>query len=136
MRRIASILAGVIYALTVFTLGFGLGTVRVLIVAPRLGADLAVLVEMPIILGLSWLVSRWCCKRLEIRPDPLDRALMGTIAFAVLMILESGVSIWIFDRPFADQLTQYKTASGLIGLAAQVIFATFPYFQAKSRLRL
>jgi len=123
--------AGIAYALTVFALGFALGAVRVLLVAPKLGDTAAVLVEAPIILAFSWLVSHWYCKRLAVRADTTDRALMGTVAFGVLMLAELGVSIWIFHRSPADQLAQYRSISGIAGLAAQVIFATIPYLQAR-----
>lgn len=123
--------AGIVYALSVFALGFVLGAVRVLLVAPRLGETAAVLAAAPIILAFSWLVSRWCCRRMEIRADMRERALMGAVAFAVLMLAELGVSIWVFHRPLADQLAQYRSTPGITGLVAQVIFATFPYLQTR-----
>lgn len=125
----AVVVAGIAYALSVFALGFVLGAVRVLLVAPRLGDAAAVLAEAPIILAFSWLVSRWCCRRMEIRPDMRERALMGAVAFAVLMLAELGVSVWVFHRPLADQLAQYRSTPGITGLLAQVIFAAFPYLQ-------
>lgn len=48
--------AAVAYALAVFAIGFVLGTIRLLLLVPRLGATIAVSVEMPLILALSWYV--------------------------------------------------------------------------------
>jgi hypothetical protein len=39
--------AGALYAIIVFLIGFILGTIRVLLVAPRLGETTAVIVEVP-----------------------------------------------------------------------------------------
>jgi hypothetical protein len=57
----------------VFFVGFILGTVRVLLIAPRLGETAAVLLETPVMLVASWFVCRWYVKRLgtarRIRPQ-------------------------------------------------------------------
>ena len=58
--------AGVAYAVTVFTIGFVLGTVRVLLLVPRVGSTIAVSVESPIILIASWYVSRIWMTRLAV----------------------------------------------------------------------
>jgi hypothetical protein len=52
--------AGALYAIVVFSIGFILGTIRILLLAPRLGETAAVIVEVPIILAASWPVCRWC----------------------------------------------------------------------------
>ena len=65
--------AGALYAIIVFVIGFILGTIRVLLVAPRLGETIAVIIEAPVILTASWFVCRWCVKRLDgRRQSPLD----------------------------------------------------------------
>ena len=46
--------AGALYAIIVFVIGFILGTIRVLLVAPRLGETTAVIIEAPIMLAASW----------------------------------------------------------------------------------
>jgi hypothetical protein len=66
--------AGALYALTVFLIGFILGTIRVLIIVPRLGETAAVLLETPLILAASWFFCRWCVDRLDVpRRFGLDR---------------------------------------------------------------
>ena len=59
--------AGALYAIVVFSIGFILGTIRVLLLAPRLGETTAVIVEAPIMLAASWFVCRWCVDRLDVR---------------------------------------------------------------------
>jgi hypothetical protein len=91
-----SVKAGVAYAVTVFAIGFVLGTARVLLLVPRVGSTIAVSVESPIILTASWYVSRiWMARPavgVEIRP----RILVGAVAFVTLMILEVALSISVF----------------------------------------
>ena len=48
--------AGALYAIIVFVIGFMLGTIRVLLVAPRLGETTADIIEAPIMLAASWFV--------------------------------------------------------------------------------
>src|SRR5215469_7339785 len=69
--------AGALYSIIAFLIGFILGTIRVLLVAPRLGETTAVIVEAPIILAASWLVCRWCVDRLNVRRTVPARSLMG-----------------------------------------------------------
>ena len=80
--------AGAFYAIIVFVIGFILGTIRVLRLAPRLGETIAVIVEAPVILAASWFVCRWCVDRLDVRRTVSARSLMGLAAFLVLMSVE------------------------------------------------
>jgi hypothetical protein len=120
--------AGALYAIIVFLIGFILGTIRVLLVAPRLGETTAVIVEVPMMLAASWFVCRWCVVRLDIRRTVPARSLMGLVAFLVLMSAEACMGA-VFGRSLGDQLAGYGSPSGAIGLAAQVIFAMFSVIQ-------
>ena len=124
--------AGALYAIIVFLIGFILGTIRVLLVAPRLGETTAVILEAPMMLAASWFVCRWCVDRLDVRRTVPARLLMGLVAFLVLMSAEVDLGV-VLDRSIIDQLAMHKSASGAIGLAAQVIFAIFPVLQVWRR---
>ena len=124
--------AGALYAIIVFLIGFILGTIRVLLVAPRLGETTAVILEAPMMLAASWFVCRWCVDRLDVTRTVPARSLMGLVAFLVLMSAEVELGI-VLDRSIVDQLAMYKSPSGAIGLAAQVIFAIFPVLQVWRR---
>ncbi len=50
--------AGVLYALSVFLIGLILGTIRVLLLVPRLGEKAAVTLETAMMLAASWFVCR------------------------------------------------------------------------------
>jgi hypothetical protein len=124
--------AGALYAIVVFSIGFILGTIRVLLLAPRLGETTAVIIEAPIMLAASWFVCRWCVDWLNVRRTVPVRSLMSLVGFAVLMSAEVGLGA-VLGRSLADQLATYGSAAGAIGLAAQVIFAMFPVFQGWRR---
>jgi hypothetical protein len=123
--------AGFAYAVSVFTVGFALGTVRVIVLVPRFGATKSVLLEAPVILAASWLLSKVTTQRLQVPPDRASRAMMGGAAFGFLMCLELAVSLFVFKQPPSDFLFEYGTVPGMIGLAAQLSYATFPVIQAR-----
>ena len=120
--------AGALYAVIVLFIGFVFGTIRVLLLVPRLGETTAVIVEAPIMLNASWFVCRWCVDRLSVRRTVPARSLMGFVAFVVLMSAEVGLGA-VFGRSIADQLAAYGSLAGAIGLGAQMIFAVFPVIQ-------
>ena len=124
--------AGALYAIIVFLIGFILGTIRILLLAPRLGDTTVVIVEAPIILAASWFVCRWCVNRLDVRRTVAARSWMGLVAFLVLMLAEAGLGA-VFGRSLWDQVAIYQSPSGVLGLAAQVIFAMFPVIQVWRR---
>lgn len=128
--------AGVTYAVTVFAIGFFLGTTRVRLLAPHVGSTIAVSVEAPIILTASWYVSSIWMKRLAVSAEIRTRTLVGAVAFATLTILEIAISIGLFHRSIGEYLADLRSLAGVIGLAAQVCFATFPVLNVVARRRL
>ena len=58
------------------------------------------------------------------------RKLMGLVAFLVLMSAEVGLGA-VLGRSLVVQFAAYGSAAGAIGLAAQVVFATFPVTQIR-----
>ena len=124
--------AGALYAIVVFSIGFTLGTIRVLLLAPRLGETTAVIIEAPIMLTAGWFFCCWCVDRFNVARTVPARSLMGLVAFLVLMSAEVCMGA-VFGRSLGDQLASYGSPSGAIGLAAQVIFAMFPVIQGWRR---
>ena len=127
----ACLWAGSAYAVVVYLIGFALGAIRVFVLVPRLGATVSVLLESPLILSASWLISKAAVKRFEVPEQIAVRVMMGAIAFAVLMSGEFAVFVLVFGRPRSAYLPSLATVPGAIGLAAQLAFATFPALQAR-----
>ena len=127
--------AGFAYFAVVFAAGFVLGAVRVLALAPRLGESVAVLLELPVMLAVSWRSCRWVIARLEVPKASSARLVMGGLAFAMLMIAEMGISIFGFGRTLSDHLEYYRQMPVLLGLAGQIAFAAFPIVQGAASIR-
>ncbi len=122
--------AGTAYALVVYAIGFALGAIRVLVLVPRLGATTSVVLETPIMLAVSWLVSRWSTQWFNLRPDARSRLLMGIVAFTVLVAAELGVAVFAFGESAAQYVSAIWSIAGGIGFVAQICFAGFPLLQS------
>lgn len=126
-------LAGAAYFALVFALGFALGTVRTIVVrdAPSGGRLIGVLIELPIMLWASWLLCRFVIDRFAVAAAASARAVMGGVAFALLLLAELGVGAWLFGRTPAEHLALYRDASYALGLVAQFAFALMPMLQLR-----
>jgi hypothetical protein len=118
--------AGLAYFSIVFAVGFGLGTLRVLVMVPLFGEVSAVAIELPIMLALSWVACRWLINRFAVPAVSRDRLLMGGSAFLLLMAAELGVSVLAFGRSPAEHWATYRMLSAKMGLLAQIGFALMP----------
>lgn len=56
------------YFAVIFAMGFVLGVIRTLVIAPRTGATVAVLMEMPLMLAASWIVAHRIVRRAHLAP--------------------------------------------------------------------
>ena len=120
------------YAAIVFAAGFALGTLRVLLIAPRLGERAAVALALPVMLALSWLAAGWVLRRWPL-PGPVAGLAMGALAFAVLLVLELATGVVLFGRSLPEALSAMLTPPGLFGLAAQIGFALAPTVRIKAQ---
>ncbi len=123
MPRIA--LSALVYVAAVFAAAFVLGTLRVLLVVPRLGELAAVALELPVVLCLSWLVAGRVLRRWPLTGRG-QRLAMGGLAFVCLMALELFLATHLFGRPLDGVLAAMNTLPGLVGLAGQIGFALVP----------
>ena len=126
---IPSLKAGAVYFAIVFAAGSVLGTLRFLIVRPAVGETAAVLIELPIMLAISWFTCAWITRRCAVSSHPGARAFMGAAAFLLLMAAEFALSASVFGRSMSEFAASLATAAGMIGLAGQIAFATFPLLQ-------
>jgi len=110
----------------VFAAGFALGTARVLLLVPRFGELPAALLELPMMLGISWFVCAKLVARYQVPPSISPRLTMGAVAFALLMVAELALSLTLFGRAMNDFAQALATPHGMIGLAGQVLFGLMP----------
>jgi hypothetical protein len=120
------------YFATIFALGFALGAIRTMLVAPRTGATVAVLMELPIMLVASWWLARRIVRRMRLMPMQALGA--GALAFALLMIAEALLALALGNQDLGAWVADLFQTPGWIGLAGQIAFALFP-LAAALRLR-
>lgn len=118
--------AAISYFAAVFALGFALGTLRVLVLVPAMEEGLAVLIELPVMLGFSWWIAGRIIRWQEVGADRLSRIIMGGGAFMLLMLAEASVSTLIFGRSLSEHMAHYRAATGQLGLAGQGVFGLIP----------
>lgn len=133
MKR--ALAAGAVYFLLIFLLGMALGTVRVLLIEPRIGTLASVLVELPFMLAASWFVCGRLIRYLSVPAALSSRAAMGGLAFLLLMGAELGLSLFAVDGTIREHFANYGQAAPLIGLLGQIAFASFPLFRDRGSSR-
>jgi hypothetical protein len=117
--------AGWVYFGMVYALGFLLGAMREMWLAPRLGGFWPRMVELPVMLGASWFAAWWVVNRYGLE-SMRERLVMGLSAFALLMLGEALVGTLAMGRTPGQHLASYASLQGAISLAAQCAFALFP----------
>jgi len=114
----------------IFALGFVLGTVRVLWIAPAVGLLAATALELPVMLGASWIASGWLVRRFAFAR--LGEALAaGALAFALLMAAECALAGVATGQSPAQWLAEFAAPHAALGLAGQVVFALMPWWRAR-----
>lgn len=128
MKR--ALAAGGLYFLLIFLLGMVLGTLRILLLEPRLGAIPSVLLELPFMLAASWHVCGWLIRYVAVPAAASSRLAMGATAFMLLMAAELGLSLFAVGGTVAGHFAAYRGGAPLIGLLGQIAFALFPLLRA------
>jgi hypothetical protein len=101
-----------------------------LVLEPWLGEVGAVLVEGPVMLGVSYVAARWVVARWMRDASRGRRVAMGFIALAMLLLAELAIAPVVLRdaeggwlRAFAGK---FATAAGVIGAVWQLLFAVMP----------
>lgn len=118
------------YVALIFAAAFVLGALRVTLVAPATGPLLAVALEVPLVLALSWLVAGRLLRRWPLGLS--DRLAMGALAFALLMLAELALALAFGQTP-ARFLADLATPPGALGLVGQIGFGLIPALRRHAR---
>ena len=129
MRRVLA--AGTLYFALVFGAGFVLGTLRVLLVVPRLGERAAELAEMPVMLVVSMVAARWVVKRLALPASARVRLGSGGVALALLLAAELTLVLGLRGSSLAEYLASRDPVAGAAYLATLAVYALMPFFVAR-----
>ncbi len=133
MKR--AFVAATVYFLALFALGFVLGTIRVLSVAPQIGVLRATLLEVPLMLTTAFFFCRWAVGRWQVSPALATRWVMGLWFLVLLVLFETLLGVTLFGQSLDETWAGLATAAGLVGLTAQVIAALLPLFVGRGKQR-
>ena len=114
------------YFAIVFGVGFILGPIRILIVAPWLGEAGAVLCEAPILLAVMWYAAQYVAHRVGMPNDRSTIVTMGVLAAALVLFADFTVGFAVRGMTCDSEAAYLRSAAGLIYLALLVGFALMP----------
>lgn len=120
--------AGVIYFALVFGAGFVLGPIRVLWVVPRLGESMAELLEMPIMLGVIILATRWMVMRRGFPTSRSRKLGVGLAALALLLTAEFTMVLGLRGMTINEYFASRDPVAGTAYALMLVVFALMPVF--------
>ncbi|MEO5937795.1 MAG: hypothetical protein ABIQ43_02160 [Sphingomonas sp.] len=126
MKR--ALIAATIFFLGLFAVGFVLGTIRVIFVAPRIGQLAATIAEIPVMLVAAFFTSRWSIRHWQVVRKGAVRWTMGIWFLILLAGFETVLGVTLFGRSIADQWVALAAPAGLIGLSGQLIAAFMSVF--------
>ena len=118
------------YFVIVIAAGFGLGAIRTLGIAPVIGDTAAVLLELPVILAISWMAAGWAIERQQGNWDLAAGMRMGVLAFVLLQLAEAALATVVFGSRPGAYFAHWLTPDGAIGLAGQLLYGVFPAIRA------
>ena len=124
--------AGTEYFAVVFAAGFFMGTVRAILIAPRIGELSAVAAEIPFMLLFSWVACRFVMRRHPQITTPRSALAAGVFALALLLIAEALLSISLAGRSLVQHAALYRELPIQIGLLGQILFALLPFLRARA----
>lgn len=130
--RVSAMEAGTAYFVIVFSFAFLMGIVRVTTLVPITGDMGAVLIEIPVVLAISWFSSGYLTGRLEDKEELVQRLIMGGLAFVLLMTAEAGLSLFLVGRTLSEYFGSFQNPAAILGLIGQMGFALIPALQIGS----
>ena len=118
--------AGVLYFSLVFAAGFLLGSIRVPLLEPRLGARAAELLELPVMLLAIVAAARWVLRRLAVPASAAARLAMGGVALALMLAAEFGLVLNLRGMSIEQYLATRDPVSGTAYYLSLCVFALIP----------
>ena len=117
--------AAALYFGFVFGAGFLLGTIRVPLLAPRLGVRYAELLEMPLMFVAILLAARYIVRRFELLTT-LMRLRVGVLALAMIVLAELLLAAVLQGRSVGEYIASRDPVSGSVYLAMLLLLALMP----------
>ena len=127
--------SALLYFAIVFGAGFILGSIRVLVLEPRLGRLASTLCESPFLLGAIWFGARRVPTWLSIDPQIVNMLAMGFGALVLGLGADFIVGLTMRGMTRGDQFAYFATAPGQLYFALLTVFALMPSLANRSWLK-
>ncbi|CAN1494320.1 hypothetical protein MCEMSEM23_00292 [Rhabdaerophilaceae bacterium] len=127
--RFRLIVAGAAYFGLVFAAGFALGSIRVILLQPYLGAKISRLLELPVMIVLSYCAAVLVTRQL----GPAGRSewfKVGFLAFVLLLGAELIFGYLLFRTGLTAFIKDVVTLLGFLNLLSQGLIIIFPALAA------
>jgi hypothetical protein len=122
-----------LYFAIVFGVGFFLGTLRVLVIAPRIGVRTAELIETPVMLLVCALAAGWIIRQFPNIREWASSLAVGFIALGFSLIAELVVGVFLFRLSITDSFVKHDPVLAATYYGALCLFALMP-FMLRSRV--
>ncbi len=129
MRKL--LITSLIYFGLVFAVGFVLAPVRILVLQPRLGERLAELIELPLMIMVSWLLASWLMRRKLMPYRRWQRILVGALALLLILLAEFWVVLFVREISLAEYFATRDPVAGLAYYISLFLFAAMPVLVAR-----
>ena len=126
-------LAAGAYFSIVFAIGFALGVLRTVWVAPWLGERAAELVEFPLMVAASYFAARFVIARSGRGLERGAAAWVGAAALALLLGAELGVVLFVRRQTLGDYFASRDPIAGTAYVVALLLYAAMPLLVVRAR---
>lgn len=125
-----AILAGAALFALVFATGFAFGAAREILVRPYLGPDMSRLIELPLMVGVSYAAAVFVVRRSG-AADRRSWLRAGLMAFLLLIAAELVLGEFLFRRGLMAFVRDAMTVAGALSLLAQALLIPMPLWAAQ-----
>jgi hypothetical protein len=126
--------AALLYFALTFGTGFVLGPLRIVLLEPRVGARAAELLELPVMLGVTFLAAHWVARRLGVPAATGPRLGMGFGAATLLLVVEFALVLPLRGLTLAQYFATRDPVAGTAYYASVLLLALMPLLLARNRV--
>ena len=120
------VLPALAYFGLLFGAGFILGVLRVLLVAPRIGARAAELTEMPLMLLIIFFAARFTIRKFQLPATMQLRLAMGGLSLALMLTFEFALILPLRGISFRQYFADRDPIAGTAYWVSLLVFALLP----------
>jgi hypothetical protein len=124
-----------LYFLLVYLIGFAIGTVREFMVTPAVGLTNALLIEMPIMVVVSFFAARFVMDRTPEAKTPGDCLFVGCLAFILLLIAEEAMARILRGISIFTLWADYELFAAIANIVGLGLFMLMPLFAGRKKAK-